>query len=112
MTGGCSRGDIMEDWELGTLFWILVWGIVFVFVLNIVDLQCCVSFCSTAQGIRYICVHVYICIHKHILRFFAHIGHYIVLKSSLCYIWFLSYWFIHQKLSKPVLMPGTVLSAM
>lgn len=49
MTGGCSRGDIMEDWEFGALFWILVWGIVFVFVLSIVDLQCCVSFCSTAQ---------------------------------------------------------------
>lgn len=51
MTGGCSRVDIMEDWELGALFWILVLGVFFVFVsvLSIVDLQCCVSFCSTAQ---------------------------------------------------------------
>ena len=65
MTGGCSRGDIMEDWELGTLFWILVWGIVFVFVLSIVDLQCCVSFCSTAQGIRYMCACIYMYTQTH-----------------------------------------------
>ena len=49
-----------------------------------------------------VCVCVYMYTQTHTLSYFPHIGHYVVLKSSLCYIQFLSYWFIHQKLSKPV----------
>ena len=70
MTGGCSRGDTVEDWELGALFWILVLGcffFLFDFVLSIVDLQCCVSFCNSTVNQMYICIYVcvYICIHTH-----------------------------------------------
>ena len=60
---------------------------------NIVDKQCCVTFCCIAKYLNqlyiYVCMYMYIYIHIYIhyplfFRFFSHTGHYRVLIIVPC----------------------------